>query len=536
MALSFFSPSRTVLLVADEALYVFSASARGVRLVETVPWGAESFTQNVSHIISRVCKGKPVLILNDMVEQHYRKERVLKAGVSLMDRGSMIKRKLNVAFPNYPIRAALPLKEKLPNVDKKKAADIYIFTAIPASAQFQSTINAVVQSLASVSGFCLLPVESSDMVKTLSSKIGGKGKKSAWTIFIGQHRNGGLRQVVTKNGELALTRMTPITDDDSDPHEWAGEVHQEFKATMSYLSRFGYQTEDGLDIILISNPESGDAVEALIEEECNFRSMNALEAARMLGMAIGAQDDLRYADTLHVGWAGRKTRFILPMDAQQITRVSKPRKVAVAASFLLVCSAAFLGYKSFSAFSGISQVNSDLKIAQEKFVQLDAQYKREVAAREAQGFEDIELVQNSIKVYQAIQKQDMNTLKLFQQVGEALGSDLNLDRITVTKAEEGVIKDALAGLENDNEARIFTATMQLTYPSNADPVKGNQEILGLEARLQQRLEGYEVKATKLLQDYEYSESFVVSEDNAGDAKVNQDFVAEITIQGPKIND
>lgn len=536
MALSFLSPSRTVLLVADEALYVFMTSARGVRLVETVPWNAEGFTRNVSHIISRVCKNKPVLILNDMVEQHYRKERVLKTGVSIMDRGSMIKRKLNVAFPNYPIRAALPLKEKLPNADKKKAADIYIFAAIPFSAQFQSTINAVNQSLASVSAFCLLPVESSDMVKALTAKVAGKGKKSAWTIFIGQHRNGGLRQVVTKNGELALTRMTPIMDDDSDPHAWAGEVHQEFKATMSYLSRFGYQTEDGLDVILIANPESGDALEALIEDECNFRSMNALEAARLLGLAIGAQDDLRYSDTLHVAWAGRKTRFILPMSAEQITSIAQPRKIAVAASFLLLASAAFLAYKGFNEYTGINHINDELKKSRENYAQLEAQYKREVKAKEAQGFERIELVQNSIKVYQNLQKQDINFLKLFQQIGVALGDDLNLDRVSFEKAEKNIINDVFEGIIPGSKERLFEGTMQLTYPGNADVIKGNKEVLALEARLQALLPDHHVKATKLLQDYEYSESFVVSDDNPDTAQINQDFVAEITIQGPLIND
>ena len=106
MALSFLTPSRTVLLVSDEFLTIFSISSKGAKLVETVPWGAEDFEKMISRIIAKDCGKKPVLIVNDMVEQHYRKERVVKAGVSFVDKSSMVQRKLNVAFPNYSIRAA----------------------------------------------------------------------------------------------------------------------------------------------------------------------------------------------------------------------------------------------------------------------------------------------------------------------------------------------------------------------------------------------------------------------------------------------
>ena len=43
MSLSFLSPARTVLLVSDEYLSVFSVSSSGVRLVDALPWEAENF-------------------------------------------------------------------------------------------------------------------------------------------------------------------------------------------------------------------------------------------------------------------------------------------------------------------------------------------------------------------------------------------------------------------------------------------------------------------------------------------------------------
>jgi hypothetical protein len=538
MSLAFLVPNRTVLLLADEALYIYACGARGARLVEAVPWDVEGFERNVANIIAKDCGGKPVLIINDMVEQHYRKERVARAGVSIMDRGSMLKRKLNVAFPNYPIRAALLLKEKLPNVNKKKAADIYIFTAIPSSKQYESTIAAANLSLSSISAFCLLPIESSDMVKDLAAKLSAKKKiQSKWVIFIGQHQNGGLRQVVTKNGELALTRMTPISDDDSDVDMWASEVHQEFKATMSYLSRFGFQQEDGLDVIVISNPSQGDAVQQLIEENCNFHSLTSLEAARHLGMAMTPPDDLRYADILHVAWAARKPRFILPMSAAKLDQVSKPRKMALAASIALILSGVFLSYQLATTYGSISQTNGKLEEQEKRFSQYDAQYQREVQRKEKMGF-DVKLVQSSIVIYDELERQRIDILRLFKNISTALGSELSVDRVTLKRRPFDLVLPVAGAPEPDPNAPqnppLYEAKLQMTYPSSANIEQGNKEVVDLSKALQTVLPDHKVEATKLLKDYQYIEEIVVETGNLERKDISQDFVAEITIRGPAI--
>ena len=184
--------NRTILLMSDEALYIYAHTPRTTRMVEAVPWDAEDFERNIARIITKDCGGKPVLILNDMVEQHYRKERVIKTGVGVMDRAGMLKRKIAIAFPSYPVRAALQLKEKVSKKEAKLAADIYIFAAVPDTKQFQRVIGAAKSTTASISGFCLLPVESSDMVRALGAALTEKGRQpSKWTLFIGQHKNGG---------------------------------------------------------------------------------------------------------------------------------------------------------------------------------------------------------------------------------------------------------------------------------------------------------------------------------------------------------
>lgn len=536
MSISFLSPKRTVLLMADEALYVYTTGPKGAQLEETIPWDAENFVYNVSDIIAKDCGRKPVLVLNDMVEQHYRKERILKSGVNMLDKASMLKRKLNVAFPNYPVRAAFPLKEKLVEAGGKKTSEIYIFAAVPESKQFSLAVSAVSMSLASIAGFCLLPVESSDMVKALSAKLTRKGQpKAKWSVLIGQHQNGGLRQIVIKNGELALTRMTPIIDSDRNPQVWAAEVHQEFKATMSYLARFGFQPEDGLQIILLANPAAGQEVENLIEEDCQFSALSVAQAANMLSLPVQVQEGTHYADVLHVVWAARKPKFILPMSAREIDKVSKPRQVAMIASLFFIAGAAFLGYQLVNESAALGEINRDYDDVQSRLAQLNVQYQKEVQKKEELGF-DVRLVQSSIALHDKLEDLNVKPLPLFKGVGTALGKDMRLDRVIVKKAKQGAGASS-AGFINavlDKKPRKYEVTMQMTYPSTTDIDKGNQEVRDLSTRLQTILPDHTVKVTKFLKDYEYVEELVVETGDLEKQNLQQDFIAEIIIEGPEI--
>lgn len=532
MSLSFLAPSRTVLLVSDDALFIYSTGAKGVRLVDTVPWGSENFVDNVAQILSKECGGKPVLVLNDMVEQHYRKERIPK--VSIMDKQNVIKRKLQVAFQNYPIRAALPLKEKGKKKDKKnkkKTGGLYIFAAIPATEIFNKILAATRKSLVSIAGFCLLPIESSDMVQKLSEKLASKGQKKArWKVFIGLHTGGGLRQVVTNNGELALTRMTPVTENEENVAQWAEDVHQEFKATMSYLSRFGFNPEDGLDIIFISEAAAGEKLGELIETPCNYHAISSQEAADLLKIPLGYQEDLKYADVLHVGWTGKKSKFILPMKAKVIDKVSKPRQIATLASFLLVLGLGYQSYSLMGVFDTLSQYWDEIDTNEGLRSNLTLQYEKEVKKKQDMGF-DIQLIQSSLTVYDDLEAKQVKAVDLVKKISAGLGQELRIDRVNIKRGES-----SFASLARGEQPKVpvFLSTMQMTFPSNTDVKKGNREVQNLQEKLQTMLSDHTVKVTKFLEDYEYSEEIVVETGSAGDKNVKQDYVAEIMIEGPPL--
>ncbi len=533
MSLSILTPSRTILMISDEALYVYSISSKGVKMVEAVPWSVENFEDNVAVIISKECGGKPVLILNDMVEQHYRKEKIPNVGT--MDKQNVLKRKLQVAFPNYPVRAALALKEKVAKTKQSAGGSLFIFAAVPATDAFAKTMSAAKKSLAPIAGFCLLPIESSDMIKKLSDKVTPKGeKKPKWTVFMGQHQSGGLRQIVIKDGQLALTRMTPIAENDDDPVSWSNEVYQEFQATMSYLSRFGFDPTDGLNVILISEPNTADMVNEMIDVPCGFYGMTADDASDHLNLKMGHQGIAYHADALHLSWIGKKSRFILPMKAKQIANVSQPRQIALLASVLLFLSAAFMGYQLLDYYQRFTEAKESVENTTRRTADLRLQYQKEVKVKEDRGF-DIKLIQGSLGFYKTLEDRRIDLLPLLFNTGQALGNDLRIDRIDLKRGGQS----NLQRLVNNNQASaspLFTAKIQLTFPSTTDAEKGNSEVQQLRTRLQKRLPDHVVRVSKLLEDYEYSEEIVVETGNGAVPITAQDYAAEITIEGPETND
>jgi len=145
MSLSLLTPTRTVLMITDDALYIYSSSGKGVELVNAVPWDIDNFLQDVSTILAKDCSGKPILIINDMVEQHYKKIRVPNVGV--LDQQNVLKRKLQVEFASYPVRAALALKQKTAKSDKSLGGRLYVFAAVPASDALRSLSRILLASV-----------------------------------------------------------------------------------------------------------------------------------------------------------------------------------------------------------------------------------------------------------------------------------------------------------------------------------------------------------------------------------------------------
>jgi len=533
---SLFSSSRSVLILADEGLQIYDVVRSRTRLVDFVPWDTVEFETSVKDVLVRKCKRKPVVILNDMVEQHYRKERVPKVGI--MDNANVLKRRLGVAFPNYKIRAALKLDEK--NASLEGRGRPYLFAAIPSSETFLKVMRAVSLSSATVVGLYLLPVEAASMVKELASKLSkGRKSKASWTIFMGQHHNGSVRQIVTRNNDLALTRMSPVVDTDVEPELWAKEMSTELEATMSYLSRFGYKESDGLNVIVIANERAEEDLKRLIQIECNLHVLNVQQAGRLIGTNTGIQNDLRYADALHVAYLGRKSKFRLPMQSATIENVTRPRKVASLVVLGLLAGCAYFGYQAFTSWSKTVKIGDEIRVTEERKRSVKQEYDLELAKKKEIGF-DFLLVSNSVDLFDDFEKQKIKPLPVISEIGQSLGADLRLDRLDIEaiQPKEKSKFDLYAdnqeeGKKEDKTAKI-KAVMILSFDSSVDPDVGVRKVNNLQQSLQLRLPNYDVNVVKQVADLSYTGNFIgeTGDANLSDSGDPQNYEAEIVVEGP----
>ena len=526
-----------MLILGDEGLQILSVSGLRVKFVDCVPWETAEFEATVFNKIKKDCRNKPVIILNDMVEQHYRKERIPK--VSVMDRANVLKRRLNVAFPNYQIRSALKLSNKSIPISTGDGGVLsggaYLFAAIPNSSQVQKTVEAVRLSGAPIVGLYLLPVEGASLVRALKAKlVKGSKNKSGWTIFVGQHHNGGLRQIVIRDGELALTRLSPVVDTDIEPELWVKEVSAELDSTMSYLSRFGYTTGDGLNIIIIANDATHDLLEQTIRLECDLHVLTSKRAASMLGVSIGRHDDLRYADILHAAFLAKKNKFALPMLAPAITRLTKPRRMASFIILGLLLAFGVLGFLTFKNWASYIQTNDQLIVSTQQNKMVKQEYKTELDKQKRLGF-DFLFVNNAIEIYEGLEKNKVSPLPLFRDIGRSLGADIHLDQVVVSAVEEE-INDPQADLYYNPDAQptvvtLMNVVMTISFPSSIDPDIGAQKVLELEQKLSTDLPDYDVRIIKQVADLSYTGNFVGESGQSRNPEgAPEEYTAEIEVR------
>jgi len=548
MVLSALSPARTVLLISDESLYIYKVTSQGARLVETVSWRIENFVRDVAKLLRDDCGGKPALLLNDMTDQHFKGgQRMPKVGP--LDKANVVKRKLQMAFANYPIRGALAVKAPgqkagltltRPSADKAQAAgggsgDVYLFAAVPMSDPIVKTLAAVRESMVPIVGFVLLPVEAADMAAALSKKVAGKGGAPArWTIVIGQHHNGSLRQVIIRDGQLAMTRMTPVIGSAKDPVQWANEVNQEFKATLSYLSRFGYSPNEPTDIFIVGNQDATASLKRIMNIPASIHTHTAPEIASLLGIKIGMQEETRFADPVHAAWIGRKKSFILSMKGAEISSIDQPRKIVAAATALLLVSGAYFGYQVILQGQKKFQTQEEISFKTQEAQRVEVAYQQEVDRLKALGF-DITLIQAAQNIHGVLQARRLPFLEMVRAIGRSLGDDMRLDSFEMAREEErpmGTGPLAMLNAGQPNAPRMQTF-LRLSFPQTIDLDQGIASVNALRDRLATELPDFTVSVTRQVARPDYTARISGEASSTEQFAAEEDFNAEILIKGPK---
>lgn len=285
----------------------------------------------------------PLRIIIDLLEQNYNHESLPAA--SLLDRSKMIKRRLSMCFPYAAASAALALgkNDELKDINESKKQK-YLFAALPNSAEWQFWQDFIEKTGAKPLSLSLLPLEGVLLVERLHKILAEHGEfkaesidenkniveKGAWRLLICPQETGGLRQIITHNGELILTRNTPLDDDIcNDSQKLFAEIKVEIIATETYLKRLDYNASDGLDIIIITDYDIKD--NELAKNGIDSHNVTMLDvetACKLLKIAKPPKNNakIKGAGFLFINWRASLRRPQLNLLPHSLKKESRRRK------------------------------------------------------------------------------------------------------------------------------------------------------------------------------------------------------------------
>lgn len=378
--------NRRVLIVGGDGVALFSNGASGFDREASISWDVPNFDDV---LVEALAKGKSrgsLVILYDGADQTYRREENLPK-LSVMDRAAYVKRRLEMAFPSYEIRASMELKAP-PTKGRSRAVQkpspAFLFVGISDTEQINRMGDAVLDGDVSVSGFGLLPIEAAGLMKELSSRL--FETKSRWILLAGQHETGGLRHVVIRDGNLALTRIIMTAEGGGSGATWAEEASRELQATITYISRYGYTQEDSLDVIMVCGDVEKQFFDPRLIAAKNFKCLNVKDALTTLGIKAPHMGNTNFSDALHAAWASKRPSMQLSVQVPSIQRVKMPRLAARAGAALLSVSAIALLGLSVHAYVSYSSTEEEIGQKQNQQSMMEREY-----AEEQKAFDGLEI-------------------------------------------------------------------------------------------------------------------------------------------------
>lgn len=253
-------------------------------------------------------KKSSVSVLFDTLDQSREEQEVPK--VNVMDRRKVMARHINMAFPGVNLRGA-----RLIGDGENARSLLYEFASVPLDGRIPGWVDFVESLPNDIRGFYAIASENVDMVKSLLPEDTPDVEEgNHWRHLIGVNATGGFRQIIEKNGDLCLTRLTAAPPPETPAGEFADMIFRDFQATVTYIKRLGYVTSDTLDLVVLTTPENQDAMSNLewgIPRSVTMKTPH--EAGAELGLGSIGKEDQPFCDVLHAAWFSSKRSPALPL-------------------------------------------------------------------------------------------------------------------------------------------------------------------------------------------------------------------------------
>lgn len=369
-----------------------------------------------------------ISIIFDTLDQSFKEEELPK--VSILDRRKILARHINMAFPGQNLRGA-----RLVSHTEKKTL-IYELASVPLDGRVPGWID-FVQSLPNEKGgFFTLAGENADMTRALAPKdaVAPEGGGNHWRHFIGINVTGGLRQIIEKNDRLSLTRLTQAPPADTPPADFADMIIRDFKATITYIRRLGYQVGEPLDVVVVTSSANKYALEDITWD--GARSVTVYtphEAGLMLGLGSLGREDQAFCDVLHAAWFASKAKPTLPLtrslalgdtkdDLREIAYLVAPYAAAAALAGLIGWTG-WTGYQLYD-YAGRNE------IVQRQVAQLTAQLDEKNRLLGAKPYTAAQ-VRNVLEVDGALDAGKTELMPILTKVAESLDGDAVVLNISI---------------------------------------------------------------------------------------------------------
>ncbi|HEY1096120.1 MAG TPA: hypothetical protein VGF14_02670 [Alphaproteobacteria bacterium] len=369
-----------ILFIGNDALHHYVCRGHTTYLQEEYHWDQPDLVRALTAALQAAGRNAPVLVLLDQAEQQYRKEVLPK--VSVMDRTKVVDRKLAMTFPQLPYRAAFNLKPSSSHhhagTETTTNEPTLLLAGAPQTPELTKVMQAITDSEVLFSGLALVPTEATSMINRFIKLLHERTQvidRPRWTVLLTHQKTGGLRQIVLQDGQLALTRLTPVFI--ADENELGGVrdiMVREFQATLNYLARFGYMPADGIDVIVVTSELLGEALQQVNLPVTHLYTLSVSEATRLLkaGPKAAAADTL-YSDGLLSALMATQRR-VMPLQNASLKPLQQGRKAVLYTSRILAATiiglVAYVGLNQMQIF----EVKNKIETAENDFRILQVRY------------------------------------------------------------------------------------------------------------------------------------------------------------------
>jgi hypothetical protein len=255
-------------------------------------------------------------VLIDTLDQSFKEEEIPRVGI--FDRRRVLARHINMAFPGQSLRGARLIEQTA------KKTLVYEMASVPLEGRITGWLDFINSLPNEKGGIYTIATESVDLIRELAPKDAPEEvaaadgaapeKKNHWRHLIGINVTGGLRQIIEKNGRLSLTRVTQAPPADTPPGDFADMIIRDFKATITYIRRLGYQVGEPLDVVVLTSAENKAVLEDLTWDGARSVSVyTPYEAGALLNLGSLGRPDQAHSDVLHAAWFVSKRKPSLPL-------------------------------------------------------------------------------------------------------------------------------------------------------------------------------------------------------------------------------